>query len=76
MQEEALRPFVAVLRQCDTVAVRELAVQCVMQAAAAHPHDLGSGWRMVIEALRAGAADASPAVMAQSQESLQVGCNS
>lgn len=30
-QEEALRPFVAVLRQCDEACVRELAVQCVMQ---------------------------------------------
>jgi Sec7-like guanine-nucleotide exchange factor len=30
-QEEALRPFVAVLRQSDEAAVRELAAQCVMQ---------------------------------------------
>lgn len=30
-QEDALRPFVAVLRQCDEACVRELAVQCVMQ---------------------------------------------
>jgi hypothetical protein len=30
-QEEALRPFVAVLRQCDEACVRELAVQCIMQ---------------------------------------------
>jgi Sec7-like guanine-nucleotide exchange factor len=33
-QEEALRPFVAVLRQSDEVAVRELAAQCVMQVGA------------------------------------------
>jgi guanine nucleotide-exchange factor len=30
-QEDALRPFVAVLRQCDEAPVRELAVQCIMQ---------------------------------------------
>ena len=30
-QEEALRPFVAVLRQSDEASVRELAAQCVMQ---------------------------------------------
>lgn len=30
-QEDALRPFVAVLRQCDEPPVRELAVQCIMQ---------------------------------------------
>ena len=71
-QEDTLRPFVAVLRQCDDPAVRELAVQCVMQAVAAHPRGLGSGWRMVTAALRLGAADSAPAVMAQAQEALQV----
>ena len=73
LQEDALRPFVAVLRQCDEPAVRELAVQCVMQAVAAHPRGLGSGWRMATQALRLGAADGAPAVMAQAQEALQVG---
>lgn len=62
----------AVLRQCDEPAVRELAVQCVMQAVAAHPRGLGSGWRMATQALRLGAADGAPAVMAQAQEALQV----
>ncbi|KAF6256772.1 hypothetical protein COO60DRAFT_1627056 [Scenedesmus sp. NREL 46B-D3] len=71
-QEEALRPFVAVLRQCDEASVRELAVQCVMQAVASHPRGLGSGWRMVILALRLGAADPAPPVMAQAQEALAV----
>ncbi|WIA18888.1 hypothetical protein OEZ85_003561 [Tetradesmus obliquus] len=67
-QEEALRPFVAVLRQCDEACVRELAVQCVMQAVASHPRGLGSGWRMVILALRLGAADPSPAQLAAYEE--------
>jgi hypothetical protein len=71
-QEEALRPFVAVLRQCDDVAVRELTVSCVQQAVAAHPRGLGSGWRMVLQALRLGAADSNPAVMTTSLEALQV----
>jgi hypothetical protein len=70
-QEDALRPFVAVLRQCDEPAVRELAVHCVMQAVASHPRGLGSGWRMATQALRLGAADSAPAVMAQAQEALQ-----
>lgn len=43
-----------------------------MQAVTSHPKGLGSGWRMVIIALRLGAADSSPAVMAQTQEALQV----
>jgi hypothetical protein len=43
-----------------------------VQAVASHPRGLGSGWRMVILALRLGAADPSPAVMAQTQEALQV----
>lgn len=30
-QEDALRPFVAVLRQCDDLGVRGSAVQCVAQ---------------------------------------------
>lgn len=44
-----------------------------LQAVTSHPGGLGSGWRMVILALRLGAADGSPPVMAQTQEALQVG---
>jgi hypothetical protein len=44
----------------------------LLQAVTSHPGGLGSGWRMVILALRLGAADGSPAVMAQTQEALQV----
>jgi Sec7-like guanine-nucleotide exchange factor len=72
-QEDALRPFVAVLRQCDDVTVRELTVACVQQAVTTHPKGLGSGWRMVLQALRLGAVDRSPAVMTTSLEALQVG---
>jgi hypothetical protein len=43
-----------------------------LQAVTSHPGGLGSGWRMVILALRLGAADGSPPVMAQTQEALQV----
>ena len=51
-QDEALRPFVTVLRTCDAPLVRELAVQCVVHAITAHPRGLGSGWRSVLEALQ------------------------
>jgi hypothetical protein len=44
----------------------------LFQAVSFHPDGLGSGWRMVILALRLGAADGSPAVMAQAQEALQL----
>jgi hypothetical protein len=46
------------------------------QAVTSHAGGLGSGWRMVILALRLGAADGSPPVMAQTQEALQVGFRS
>lgn len=42
-QDEALRPFVAVLKHCDSAAVREQTVQCIAQAITAHPRGLGSG---------------------------------
>lgn len=71
-QEEALRPFVLVLRQCDDVGVRELTIQCLMQAITAHARGLGSGWRMVVEALRIGVADPYPSVMVQAVKVLQV----
>ena len=51
-QDEALRPFVTVLRTCDAPTVREAAVRCVVHAIAAHPRGLGSGWRSVLEALQ------------------------
>ena len=41
-----------VLRTCDSPAVRESAVRCVVHAIAAHPRGLGSGWRSVLEALQ------------------------
>lgn len=42
-QDEALRPFVAVLKHCDSAAVREQTVHCIAQAITAHPRGLGSG---------------------------------
>ena len=43
MQDEALRPFVAVLRHADNALVREMTVQVVSQAVATNPKGLGSG---------------------------------
>jgi hypothetical protein len=40
-------------------AVREFAIACMAHAIASHPRDLGSGWRVVIEALAAAASDSS-----------------
>ena len=43
MQDEALRPFVAVLRHADNALVREMTVQVVSQAVTTNPKGLGSG---------------------------------
>ena len=43
LQEEALKPFVAVLRLADSPAVRQRAVRAVAAAITAHPRGLGSG---------------------------------
>ena len=43
MQDEALRPFVAVLRHAENALVREMTVQVVSQAIATNPKGLGSG---------------------------------
>ena len=57
MQDEALRPFVAVLRHCDSVPVRERCVLAISQAITSHPRGLGSGapWSsmLVMQALAA-----------------------
>ena len=42
-QDEALRPFVSVLKHCDSAAVREQVVQSIAQTITAHPRGLGSG---------------------------------
>jgi hypothetical protein len=47
MQEEALKPFVSVLRLADSPAVRQRAVQSVAAALTAHPRGLGSGAKTV-----------------------------
>jgi hypothetical protein len=43
LQDEALRPFVAVLRHAESALVREMTVQVVGQAVTANPKSLGSG---------------------------------
>lgn len=70
-QDEALRPFVAVLKHCDSAAVREQTVQCIAQAITAHPRGLGSGWRSVLEVLIVAAADSAAAVVNQALDALQ-----
>jgi hypothetical protein len=42
-QDEALRPFVAVLKHADSAVVREMTVQVIAQAINTHPKGLGSG---------------------------------
>lgn len=69
-QEDALRPFVSVLRLCDEPAVRQLAVSSVSQIVASHPRALGSGYRMALEAARRAVADDSPAVAAAGVDAL------
>ncbi len=43
MQDEALRPCVAVLRHAENAMVREMTVQVISQAIATNPKGLGSG---------------------------------
>ena len=43
LQDEALRPFVAVLRHAESALVREMTVQVVAQAVTTNPKSLGSG---------------------------------
>lgn len=42
-QDEALRPFVSVLKHCESAAVREQVVHSIAQTITAHPRGLGSG---------------------------------
>ena len=58
-QEEAVRPFAAVLRHADAAAVREQAAAAVAHAVASNPAGLGSGWRAAVDALTVAAADPS-----------------
>ena len=43
VQDEALRPFVAVLRHAENALVREMTVQVMSQAITTNPKGLGSG---------------------------------
>lgn len=71
-QEEALRPFVAVLRQCDDPVVRAAVVMHAAEAAASHPRGLGTGWRTFLEVMWRAAGDASPDVAMRAIEGLGV----
>ncbi|KAK9788000.1 hypothetical protein WJX73_004027 [Symbiochloris irregularis] len=70
-QDEALRPFVAVLRHCDSVGVRERCVQCIALALTAHPRGLGSGWRAALQALAVAASDSASQVVDAALDALQ-----
>ncbi|KAK9904753.1 hypothetical protein WJX75_001787 [Coccomyxa subellipsoidea] len=74
-QDEALRPFVAVLRHADSAVVREMTVQVIAQAISAHPEGLGSAWRSVLQALTVAAADGSPPVVHQALDALRAASN-
>ena len=71
-QEEALRPFVAVLRHCDEPGVRAATVTQAAQACLLHGHVLGSGWRMLLGLLQRSAEDPATEVVSQTVQSLQV----
>ena len=55
LQEESLKPFVAVLRLADSPAVRQRAVQAVAAALTAHPRGLGSGAQLPASCCRRAA---------------------
>ena len=71
-QDEALRPFVAVLKHCDSAAVREQTVQCIAQAITAHPRGVGSGvyYFLLFQAIKDLNCSA-PAAVAGSQTLMQ-----
>ena len=71
-QGDALRPFVAVLRSADRPSVRELVTACVAHVVGTHARRMGGGWKTVIEALGVAAADPSPAVVAQSLDTMSI----
>ncbi|BDA49435.1 probable Brefeldin A-inhibited guanine nucleotide-exchange protein [Coccomyxa sp. Obi] len=70
-QDEALRPFVAVLRHAESAVVREMTVQVIAQAITTHPQGLGSAWRSVLQALTVAAADSAAPVVAQALEAMR-----
>ncbi|KAG1671976.1 hypothetical protein FOA52_013348 [Chlamydomonas sp. UWO 241] len=69
-QEEALRPFVSVLRVCDEPEIRRLAVRCAVGAAGKHVTGLGSGWRTMLELLRRGGCDPNSGVVTEALAAL------
>jgi len=66
-QGEALRPLVAVMRQCSEHVIRELCVQCTGQIVRTHVEILSPlGWRSVLGVCKLSAADGTRAVSAPS----------
>lgn len=47
-QEEALKPFAAIMRQCELNQVNVFAIQCILQVVSAHNARLQSGWRSIL----------------------------
>ncbi|KAJ9527457.1 hypothetical protein QJQ45_025726 [Haematococcus lacustris] len=71
-QQEALRPFVSVLRQSDDPAVRRAVVTTVGQLLSLHARrGLGSGWRTLMELLIRAVGDPVPGIAALGLEVLQ-----
>ncbi|KAK9844232.1 hypothetical protein WJX84_000597, partial [Apatococcus fuscideae] len=70
-QDEAVRPFMAILRHADSPSVREATVQCIAQAINLHPRSLGSGWRSVLEALAIAACDKTDTIVDQALDAVQ-----
>ena len=66
-QGEALRPLVAVMRQCSEHVIRELCVQCTGQIVRTHVEILSPlGWRSILGVCKLSAADGTRAVAAPS----------
>lgn len=70
--EGAVRPFVSVLRLCDDSGVRSMALAAVAHMMDAHARGLGSGWKVVLEALRRAAGDTSAVVYEQVLAALEL----
>ena len=62
--EDALKPFISIMKQCGNSTIRELTVQCISQTVLVHSGLLASGWKSVLHVLRLAAADRARAVSA------------
>jgi brefeldin A-inhibited guanine nucleotide-exchange protein len=48
-QQDAVAPFVAILRHSDSTPVRELVVQCLQHVLQVCPTSIGSGWDRLLQ---------------------------